>query len=254
MPQRSGYAHGTPSWIDIGTDTEAAKAFYCPLFGWEGQDAGPPEETGGYGFFTRDGLMIAGYGPQQSPGPPYWSTYVAVDDADDVTKRVEAAGGNVVVPPMDVMTAGRMAVYQDPEGSFFAVWQAGEHRGAQLVNEPGALCWNELNTRDLDQAERFYREVFGWETVRSAGDMTYLEAKVGGESVAGMLPMPPMVPEQVPSHWLVYFAVADVDATVAHAQELGGSLLAGPMEVPVGRFAVLSDPQGAAFAAIRLSS
>lgn len=254
MPERNGYTPGTPGWVDIGTDVEAAKAFYAPLFGWSAQDAGPVEETGGYGFFLKDGRLVAGYGPQQAPGPPFWTTYVIVSDADDVAKKVEQAGGTVVLAAVDVMTAGRMAVFQDPQGAYISVWQPGDHQGAQLVNEPGALAWNELQTRDPEGSKAFYTAVFGWEQhTHAEGPMPYTEFKVGGASIAGMLPMPPMIPKEVPPHWLVYFAVDDTDAAVAKAGELGGVVRMPPMDVPVGRFSVLADPQGATFAVIRLS-
>jgi predicted enzyme related to lactoylglutathione lyase len=254
MVQRSDHAPGTPCWVDIGTDVEGAKAFYGALFGWDAVDAGPPEETGGYGFFTLKGLHAAGYGPQQNPGPPFWSSYVVVVDADATAKKVEQAGGTVVVAPMDVMGAGRMAVFQDAEGAFFSVWQPGEHRGAQVVDEPGALCWTELSTRDVDGAKSFYAAVFGWgATTHADGPMPYTEYQLDGASIAGMMPMPPMVPAQVPPFWLVYFAVDDADATVARAGELGGTVLVPLMDIPTGRFGVLTDPQGASFGVIRLA-
>ena len=254
MPERSGYAPGIPGWVDIGTDVEPAKAFYGALLGWTTQDAGPPEETGGYGFFLKDGKLVAGYGPQQAPGPPFWTTYVIVADADETAKRVEQAGGTVVMAAMDVMTAGRMAVFQDPQGAFISVWQPGEHQGAQLVNEPGALCWNELQTRDVDGSKAFYTAVFDWEAQTHAeGPMPYTEFKVEGTSIAGMMPMPPMIPKDVPPHWLVYFAVDDTDAAVAKAAELGGAVRMPPMDLPVGRLSVVADPQGATFAVIKLS-
>lgn len=254
MPERDGYAPGTPGWVDIGTDVEGAKAFYGALFGWTAQDAGPPEQSGGYGFFLKDGRMVAGYGPQQTPGRPFWTTYVVVGDADEAAKRVEQAGGTVVMSPTDVMTQGRMAVFSDPQGAFISAWQPGEHRGAQLVNEPGALCWNELQTRDPEAAKAFYTVVFDWEAVtHTGGPVPYTEFKVDGDSVAGMMPMPPMIPRGVPPHWLVYFAVDDTDAAVNRAGELGGSVQMPPMDVPVGRFSVLTDAQGATFAVIRLN-
>jgi predicted enzyme related to lactoylglutathione lyase len=255
MPERSEYAPGTPCWIDIGTDVEGAKKFYGALLGWTTQDAGPPEETGGYGFFFKNGKMVAGYGPQQSPGPPFWSTYVWVTDADETAKKVEAAGGTVVVGAMDVMSAGRMAVFQDPQGGFISVWQPGDHKGAQLVNEPGSFCWNELNSRDVEGSKEFYQAVFGWEPVsHEGGPMPYTEWHLGGTSIGGMLSMPPNVPAAVPTFWLVYFAVDDTDAAVAKAQELGGSVSAPPMDIPSGRFAVLTDPQGAVFGVIKLAA
>ena len=254
MAERTNYAPGTPSWVDIGTDVEPAKRFYSSLFNWSTEDAGPPELTGGYGFFQKDGKMIAGYGPQQGEGPPYWSTYVSVADADQTAKEVESAGGTVIMAPMDVMAAGRMAVFQDPQGAFISAWQAGEHIGAQLVNEPGALCWNELNSRDVKGAKDFYRSAFGWDPVTHAdGPMPYTEFQLNGQSIAGLMDMPPMVPAEVPSYWLVYFAVADTDATVAKAEELGGTVRMPPMDLPVGRLSVLVDPQGATFAVIRIA-
>jgi predicted enzyme related to lactoylglutathione lyase len=254
MPERSQYTPGTPCWIDIGTDVGPAKEFYTSLFGWKTEDAGAPEETGGYGFFMKNGKMVAGFGPKQGEGPPFWSTYVCVSDADQTAKEVEAAGGTVVVPPMDVISAGRMAVFQDTGGAFISAWQPGDHLGAQLVNEDGSLTWNELNTRNVDAAKTFYRKAFGWDPVTHAdGPMPYTEFQVSGQSIAGMMDMPPMVPAEVPSHWLVYFAVDDADAKVAKAQQLGASVLAPLMDVPVGRFSVLQDPQGAVFAVIRMS-
>jgi predicted enzyme related to lactoylglutathione lyase len=253
MVERTENAPGTPSWADIGTDVAAAKAFYGALFGWDPQDAGPPEETGGYGFFVKGGKLVAGYGPQQNPGPPFWSTYIAVADADATTKEVEAAGGTVVMPPMDVMTAGRMAIFQDPQGAFISVWQAGDHKGAQVVNEPGAVSWNELQARDATVAKAFYAAVFGWSHETHEGDMPYTEFKVEGQSIAGLMPVPSAVPSEVPSHWLVYFGVDDVDAAVGRASDLGAAVLAPAMDFPGGRFAVVADPQGAPFGLLRMS-
>ncbi len=256
MPSRTSYAPGTPAWVDIGTDVEAAKVFYGELFGWAAAEMGPPEETGGYGFFLKDDKMVAGYGPQQNPGPPAWSTYIWVTDADDTAAKVTAAGGAVVVAPMDVMAAGRMAVFTDPEGAFISVWQPGEHHGAELVNEPGSVCWNELSTRDVDGAKQFYGAVFGWDSVtHTDGPFPYTEAKVGASNVAGMMPMMPMIPAEVPAHWLTYFAVDDADAVVEQAKRLGGAMrMPMVLDLPVGRVAILIDPQGASFGVIALSN
>jgi hypothetical protein len=241
-------------WIDIGTDVEAAKAFYGGLFGWTGQDAGPIEETGGYGFFLKDGKMVAGYGPQQNPGPPFWATYICVADAEATAAKVKEAGGQIVMDPMDVMDQGRMAVFQDPEGAFISVWQPGAHKGAELVNEPGSFSWNELNTRDPDGAKAFYTAVFGWEMVDQdmGGGMVYTEIRLDGATVAGILDMRGRVPDMVPAHWLVYFTVEDTDASVSKAQELGGTVMVPPTDIPPGRFAVVADPQGGAFAVIKM--
>ena len=255
MPDRTSYAPGTPSWIDLGADPDAAVPFYTGLFGWTAFSLG--EEAGGYGFFLLDGKQAAGFGPQQNPGPPVWSSYITVADVEAAAAAVTAAGGTVVMPPMDVMDAGRMAVCTDPQGAFFSVWQPLANVGCAVVNEPGAFCWSELNTRDVEGAKAFYAAVFGWtaETHDMPGSPmgSYTEFGLDGTSIAGMLPMPPMVPAEVPPFWLVYFAVDDADAAAAKAQELGGTLVMPLMDVPAGRFALLQDPQGGMFSVIRLA-
>ncbi|HSS11133.1 MAG TPA: VOC family protein [Acidimicrobiales bacterium] len=254
MPERSEYAPGTPAWVDLGTsDLEAAKTFYSGLFGWGLQDMGP--EAGGYTMATVRGKQVAGLGPLMAEGQPTaWTTYVYIEDADATAKEIEAAGGTVFAPPFDVMTAGRMGVFADPTGAVFAIWQPRDHKGAQLVGEAGALCWNELHTRDPDRAKQFYHDVFGWTGQTSEMDgMTYTEWKLGDETVGGMMPMGDQFPAEVPPHWLAYFAVDDCDATVAKAGQLGGSVLSPAMDIPQGRFAVVADPQGAAFGVIKLA-
>src|SRR5256714_2632533 len=234
MPERAEYAPGTPSWIDIGTDVEAAKRYYAGLFGWDTQDAGPVDETGGYGFFLKNTKMVAGYGPQQNPGPPFWSTYVSVSDADETAGKVKANGGQVLMDPMDVMGAGRMAVFQDPTGAVFSAWPPGEHKGAQPVNETGTLSGNELNTRDVKTAKRFYSAVFGWncETMEM-GPMTYTEIKLGGSPIAGMTDMR-NVPDEVPPHWLAYFPGPGPAPPPPQAPEPGGEGAVPPMGTPPG--------------------
>ena len=248
--EKTDYAPGTPMRIDIGADIPKAEAFYGGLFGWETTEPGDPEETGGYKMFTYKGKLVAGLGPQQAPGAPYWTTYICTDDADATAEKVKQAGGMVFVEPMDVMDAGRMAIFADPAGAAFGVWQANQHRGAELVNEPNTLVWNELQTRDLEAAKAFYPAVFG---VGVGGAPEYVEWQVNGEAVGAAMAMAPGVPDQVPSNWLTYFAVDDCEAAVEKATSLGASLMMGPMDVPVGRFAVLADDQGAAFAVIKMS-
>jgi hypothetical protein len=247
------YEHGVPSWVDIGSpDPQAAASFYGALFGWESQE-GPPE-AGGYRLCEIGGIPVAGIGPAQSPGPPYWATYVNVDDADAIAALVAANGGQVLVPPMDVLDVGRMAVFMDPVGAVFSVWQPGSHPGAGLVNEPGTLSWNELITTDLDASAAFYGALFGWETdTRGEGPGAYTEWQLGGRSVAGMMAKPPMMPAEAPPMWGVYFAVADTDAAVARIVELGGSVMVAPTDIEPGRFAVVADPHGAVFNVIALS-
>jgi len=245
MPEMTGYAHGVPSWVDIGTpDPPAALGFYGTLFGWEGQDMG--EEAGHYTIVSKGGRQVAAISPAQDPGPPRWTTYVNVDDIDAAAKRAESAGGTIIVAPMDVMTAGRMAIFADTTGAFIAAWQPGEHIGAQLVNEAGAFIWSELMTADLARSKAFYSAVFGWGW---GGGDEYAEAQVAGRTIGGVMPRRPDMPPDVPDSWLVYFGAGDVDADAKKAAELGATVMVEPTDIPgTGRFAVLIDPQGAAFA------
>jgi len=251
--EMTSYRPGTPSWVDIGVpDMDAAVAFYGALFGWTFTEGS--EETGGYRQALLGGKRIAGFGPKMDPGPPYWATYVATASADDTAAKVVAAGGKVIVDPMDVLDFGRMAVFTDDTGTFFSVWQAGSHPGAELVNEPGAITWNELNTRNADEAKAFYGAVFGWtsETAESPM-MTYTQWYLDGDVIGGMMHMGPQFPPEVPNNWLVYFAVEDTDAAVGQVADLGGSVLMQPMDIDAGRFAVVADPAGAPFAVIKLA-
>jgi predicted enzyme related to lactoylglutathione lyase len=224
MPERTSYEPGTPCWVDLSTpDMEGAKRFYGGLFGWEAEEAGPVEETGGYCFFVLRGHSVAGLGPIMGEGqPPAWTTYFAADDADGVAERARTAGAQPMMDPMDVMQAGRMVVLAHPAAGFLGAWQPGNFSGAELVNEPGTVTWNELLTRDVDGAKRFLEAVFGVSFEEQAmGDMTYTVIKVGENSVAGMMPMPPEAPDDVPAYWQTYFAVEDCDGAVARTQELG---------------------------------
>jgi hypothetical protein len=243
------YENGVPSWIDLGAgDLAAAKEFYGGLFGWHTPE-GPPE-AGGYSVCDIGGKTVAGLGPNMNPGaPPHWSTYVNVESADDTIAKVEANGGMVYMPPMDVMEAGRMGVFADPTGAAIGLWQPREHLGAQLVNEPGTYCWSELMTDDLAGAKTFYKAVFGWdaETRGPEGPGGYTEWKVEGRSIGGMMAKPPTMPADVPSFWGVYFAVADTDASLLKAQGLGASVVMPAADIEPGRFAVLVDPGGAMF-------
>ncbi len=254
MPERTSYEPGTPSWVDLATpDVDASATFYGALFGWEVESAGPPEETGGYGLFMLRGHRVAGVGPLMQEGQPaVWSTYVSTDDADAAVARAQQAGGAVVVEPMDVMDAGRMAFVMHAAGGALGLWQPGRTIGAELVNEPGALNWNELQTRDTEGAKAFFAALFDWAPEDSSvGEMTYTVFNLGGTGIAGMMPMPPGVPDEVPAYWLVYFGVEDCDASAARAQELGGGVIAPAMDIEgVGRFAALTDPHGTAFAVI----
>jgi hypothetical protein len=244
---------GTPSWVDLST-TDVAKAgeFYGGVLGWTVKDLGP--DAGGYVMFHKDGKEVAGGGPLQDPNmPPVWSTYIKVEDAAATAKAAEAAGGKVVLAPMEVMEQGTMAVLQDPSGAYISVWQPGVHQGAELYNAPGALCWNELGTRDTAAAEAFYQSVFGL-TPKTEGEpgQLYTQFFVDDRSVAGMMDISTMLPAEVPPHWLSYFGVEDVRKAIEQTNALGGQVRMGPVPSPFGEFAVIADPAGAVFAVIEL--
>jgi predicted enzyme related to lactoylglutathione lyase len=279
MLERDGYPQGVPCWVDIAVpDPEAAVEFYGGLFGWDFEDRMPADAPGNYFVATLRNKDVAAIGSQQegSPPQPYWATYVWVDSADDAAAKAKEAGGSVLVEPFDVMEAGRMAVLADPQGAPINAWEARRHRGAQLVNEPGTWNFSGLNTDDLDSARAFYGAVFGWQAEpidmgdqgesnmwRLPGYGDYLEQRDPGlrsrmadqgappgfeDTVAWLMPLNGMPPE-TPPHWAVTFAVDDADAAAAKATELGGTVLAPPMDAPYVRFTVLSDPQGAVFTA-----
>jgi predicted enzyme related to lactoylglutathione lyase len=235
--------------VDLGVDDIArAVTFYEQLFGWDIQ-AGPPE-AGGYRMCLKDGRPVAGIGPQQGPPgtPPTWTVYIASDDADETAGKIKAAGGQVLVAPMDVMDVGRMAVAADPAGAVLGVWQARSHTGMQVANEPGSVGWNENFSRDMDGNQAFYRAVFGYEY----GDMStpefrYATLKLDGQEVGGIGALGNGVPPGVAAHWSTYFLVEDTDAAVATVTKGGGSVTREPWDSPYGRMAVVSDDQGAAF-------
>lgn len=249
------YAPGTPSWVGVSSpDPAASAAFYTALFAWDVGEPGDMETTGGYRIFSQRGRDVAGLVSAQPGAPPAWMTYVTVADADATTEAVKAAGGTVLLDPADVPDAGRMAVYADPQGAVFAVWQPRLHIGAGIVNEPASLTWNELATSDAAGASAFYGAIFGW-----GGDATdtplgeYTMLMLGERGIGGMRTLGPNDPPGVPPHWLTYFAVADCAATAARIRELGGAVHMDPVTIPAGTFTVASDPQGAAFAVIQLS-
>jgi predicted enzyme related to lactoylglutathione lyase len=255
MPEFTTWEAGTPSWVDHGTkDLAASSAFYGALFGWEADDQGP--DMGHYTIMRRGESSVAGDMTVMSDQQPcVWTSYVTVADADATVEKVTQAGGMVFVGPMDVSDIGRMAVFADPAGAAIGIWEPKSFIGAELAGEAGSFTWTELNTRDLDAAKAFYPEVFGWTAHDlEMGPMTYTEWQLGDTPVAGMLSMPEQVPDEVPSHWLVYFGVDDTDATVAKVTELGGSVMVPPTDIPPGRFAVLADPDGAGFAVIKMAT
>ncbi|HEX3318197.1 MAG TPA: VOC family protein [Solirubrobacteraceae bacterium] len=276
MPERDRYIPGVPCWVDTSQpDPEAAARFYGGVFGWELEDSMPPGAGGAYLIARLRGGEVAAVSsiPEGAPPMATWNTYMWVDSADDAAGKVRDAGGTVMMEPFDVMDAGRMGVFADPEGAVFRVWQPERHRGASIVNEPGSLNFNGLNTRDVEGAKAFYGAVFGWRELGvqgagmwalpgygdhlAAGDPGMRErmAEVGApkgfeDVVASINPMPADQPD-VPAHWSVTFAVEDADATAAKVAELGGTVRVPPFDAPWVRMAVLSDPAGASFVASR---
>jgi predicted enzyme related to lactoylglutathione lyase len=252
MSERTSYEPGTPCWVELGgtPDVEASEAFYRELFGWEMPEQPNSAELGGYRRAQLRGRDVAGVSPRmQDDQPTVWATYVSVADAAATLEAVRAGGGQVIVEPMDVMGLGTMAVFSDPSGAVCGAWQPGTFAGAELVNEPGAVGWNELSTRDPQRAKAFYGAVFGWEAndLEMQDGSTYTEWRVAGRPVGGMLDMRGRMPDEVPPHWGVYFGTEDADATVEKVKAAGGELLFGPMDIEPGRFATVRDPFGAFF-------
>lgn len=255
MSDRTSYAPGVPCWADLAApDLEAAVSFYSGLFGWSVEEGENAEQTGGYRQATLRGKPVAGVMPLMQEGqPPAWSTYVSVEDADATAAKVRAAGGQVLAEPMDVLDLGRMAVFMDPTGAAFGIWQPASFVGAEIVNESNAMVWNELNTRDPEASKEFYGAVFGWNFEEREFDTgAYTSLKAGDDTAGGMIDITGRAPDEVPSHWLVYFASDDADATVAKAKDSGGEAVFGPQDIAeVGRIAVLKDPFGTVFAVIQ---
>jgi uncharacterized protein len=251
MGERSSYAQGAFCWAELSTpDPEAAKGFYQSLFSWQSNDV-PLAEGAVYSLMQLDGLDVAAIAPQppkqrESGLPPVWSSYVSVQSADASAQHAKDLGGNVHAEPFDVMSAGRMAVIQDPHGAFFMVWQAHQMIGAKLVNAPGALVWNELASPDLDASAEFYSRLFGWEIAPFEGSAEpYLSIRNAGANNGGIRPL---TPPGVPPHWLVYFGVQDIDTALAKVGSLGGTTLVGPIDIQMAKIAVIQDPQGAVLA------
>ena len=234
------------------TDQGAAKKFYTDLFGWTVDDApmGPDEY---YSMFKLDGKdAAAGYTlrkDQQAQGvPPHWMLYIATDNVDDSSRRATELGGTVLAQPFDVMDVGRMAVVQDPTGATFCMWQAKKHSGIGAKDTDGAFCWADLNTADAARASEFYSQLFGWKLEKSEKDSSgYLHIKNGDEYIGGIPPAEFRDPN-APPHWLLYFETSNCDGSVEKAKRNGAKVFYGPTTMEgVGRFAILSDPQGAVF-------
>jgi len=249
--KRDSYNPGEVCWIDCGTDMAKGPAFYAKLFGWTLEDLG--ESAGGYQMASKDGSYVAGFGPQQNPGPPTWSVYFRTDDAVKTSELVTAHRGKTLVATTEAMEAGQFAVFTDPVGAAFSIWQPKQHPGFGIVDEPGAFCWAELVTTDADRSRTFYTDVFGFTTKESADPIAYTEFQVGEKSIGGMMAKPAEMPAEIPPMWGIYIAVADTDKTIAKVGQLGGTTVFGPEDLPPGRLASCVDPAGAMFSVIALT-
>lgn len=247
------YQAGMPSWTDLSTSDEAgALAFYSELFGWE-DEPNPAGEGMTYHMQKLRGDYVCAISAQQPHEtqmgiPPHWNTYITVDDLDATLARVAAAGGQVFADPFDVMDAGRMAPIADPTGAAVNLWQAKQHPGADIRNEAGAVAWSELATTDVDKAGAFFVDLFGLEIAKGpgSGGAEYTMLQMGDQPVAGLLQITPEMGE-MPSSWMTYFQVDDLEAGISRARDLGAELPMPAMDAPGLRFAVVIDPQGAVF-------
>ena len=275
MAERDEYIPGVPCWVDTSQpDPEAAVEFYGALFGWEFEDVMAADSPGKYFIARLRGRDVAAVGsvPEAAPPMAMWNTYVCVDSADEAAAKVSEAGGNAFMEPFDVMDAGRMAVFGDPEGASICVWQAKQHKGSQIVNEHGSVNFNDLHTRDSEGAKSFYGAVFGWQTLDLPGgtmmwtlpgygdflerdtpglreSMEQMGAPPGFVDVVASLSRIPDDQADTPPHWGVTFAVDDADAIAEQAEKLGGQVVVAPFDAPWVRMTVITDPQGAVFTA-----
>lgn len=253
MPQRHEYSDGAPCWTDLSTpDLGRAQRFYGELFGWQFDE--PDPRLGGYANIRKDGKRVAGMMPMM-PGQlaTVWTVHLKSSDIDTSEQRITAAGGRVLVK-YGLPELGTTMIAVDPTGATFGVWQPGAHTGAELVDEPGAMCWHELYTRDPEAADHFYRAVFGHEQRRMEGDgdIDYMIYSRDGQGVAGRMKMTAEF-GAAPPRWETFFAVVNLDAALAKLGPLAGKSMFGPIETPYGRVAKVADPHGAMFAIIELT-
>jgi hypothetical protein len=258
MGKRTEYQHGTFCWPELGTSNpKEAKPFYGELFGWKVKEM--PMDGGGayYMWQLKDndvGAMYQLMDEQVKQGvPPHWMSYISVDNLDATLTQLTNLGGKIHMGPRDINDAGRMAIIEDPQGAVVALWQAKRHKGAQLVNEAGTFCWNELAAKDAEAAEVFYCNLLGWTTKTTTMEKGSYTTFMNGEAMAGGLIQMTEEWGDIPSHWMIYFTVKDTDAHCEKVKQLGGTVCVGPFDIPeVGRFAVVNDPQGAFFSIIDL--
>jgi predicted enzyme related to lactoylglutathione lyase len=255
MPERNSYQPGEFCWSDMGTkDIDAMVSFYTSVFGWKAENVMPPEASVDYFMMRQNGKDVTAIGWKNDPSPQMLGPYIAVTDADATAARARELGANVIVEPFDIDDSGRMAVLQDPTGAVISLWQAGTGIGATLRDEPGSMCWFELNASDLDLARDFYTNMFGY----SVDD-------ISDETIAYNVLLLDSLPEEqrsvagiyssadLPKGWTVCFAVDDADAHVERIRHGGGKVLSEPVDTPYGRFAVAQDPGGATFSVMKMA-
>ena len=253
MAEFTEHPPGNPSWVDLmSNDLDGAKTFYSNLFGWDLTDEYDDDGNRIYVTARLDGKQVAGLGsvPPGMEMPSVWNTYISTADINETVGAATGAGGSVVMPPMQVMEAGTMAVLADPTGAAFSVWQPGQHIGVELGNVPNTYSWNELMTRDVDTAKSFYGDVFGWQYDTQQMPNGQYNVISGGEhgGLGGIIAMPGEVPEMVPNHWGVYFTVADLDESVSAVTKNGGQVVMPPMELGgIGHMATVHDNSNASF-------
>jgi hypothetical protein len=248
MPTRdTAWPNGTPCWIDYGVpDVEGAKALYATVLGWT-YDEGDPA-YGGYLTCRVDGKAAAGMAPQMDPNdPPRWTTYFATDDAAAAARRITESGGTVLVQPMEVGPMGTMVIALDPQGNPFGLWQAGQHTGVEIYNEPGGLVWNEAAVENPDAARAFYGAVFGFRFDAVDGADGYTTFATDAGPLGGLGAAQP----GHPTGWVTCFSVASADDAVAAVESAGGKVTMAAQDTPFGRFAVVEDPWGAAFSVMQ---
>jgi predicted enzyme related to lactoylglutathione lyase len=246
MGERTSHAPGTFSWTDLSTpEPEAAKRFYGGLFGWEAEDL-PMPDGGVYTMLRLDGKSAAAVSAAREGQMTAWLSYITVDDVDAIARRAGELGGTVLAEPFDVMDAGRMSVLQDPTGAVFAIWQPRQNIGSEIVNVPGAVTLNQLNTTDPERAQEFYAQLFGWRIEQvQGGEQAYWGIYNGERLNGGMMQLPAEM--GAPSHWLVYFGIDDIDAAAERIGGSGGTVMLPTMDVPGGQILVAQDAEGAAF-------
>jgi hypothetical protein len=254
MAQIASSVATKPLWVDLSSsDPAGSRDFYAKLLGWS-VEVDPNPLYGGYALAKVGGKDVAGIGPKMmAEAPTAWTVYVGTADIAALTAKVVSAGGIVIAPSMQIGDQGSMAVFQDPTGAYFGAWQPASMTGFE-ANTPGGYDWAELNARGLDNAVAFYRTVFGWEpkvTAMADGQPPYTEFLLSGESIAGGMEINPMMPPEVPSYWMVYFSVPDVDVAFKSAIAAGAKEMLAPMDYPGGRFGIMTDPQGATFGLLR---